>query len=117
MTPWHEGPISDAARGQQKLWGSDAAGWARFAEPHTRPLFEAVLATTGVTAGTRLLDVGCGSGLLLEIARARGAAVTGLDVAPALLTAARDRVPAAQLWLADLQRLPFPTVRSTRSPA
>jgi SAM-dependent methyltransferase len=108
MTPWHEGPISAAAREQQQLWGSDPAGWARFAEPHTRPLFEAVLAATGVTAGTRLLDVGCGSGLLLEIAQARGAAVTGLDVAPGLLAAARDRVPGADLWLADLQRLPFP---------
>jgi SAM-dependent methyltransferase len=108
MTPWHEGPLTGAAREQQELWGADPAGWARFAEPHTRPLFEAVLAATGVTAGTRLLDVGCGSGLLLEIAQARGAAVTGLDVAPALLAAARGRVPGAELWLADLQRLPFP---------
>ena len=108
MTPWREGPLTGAAREQQKLWGSDPTGWARFAEPHTRPLFEAVLAATGVTAGTRLLDVGCGSGLLLEIAQARGAAVTGLDIAPALLTAAGGRVPGAELWLADLQRLPFP---------
>src|SRR3984885_11680352 len=88
---WRRGPLTEAARVQQQLWGSDPTGWARFAEPHTRPLFEAVLAATGVTAGTRLLDVGCGSGLLLEIAQARGAAVTGLDVAPALLTAAGGR--------------------------
>ena len=108
MTPWHEGPISGAALEQQKLWGADPAGWARFAEPHTRSLFEAVLAATGVTAGTRLLDAGCGSGLLLQLAQARGAAVTGLDVAPGLLAAARGRVPGAELWLGDLQRLPFP---------
>jgi SAM-dependent methyltransferase len=67
-----------------------------------------VLAVTGVAAGTRLLDVGCGSGLLLDIARVRGATVTGLDVSPGLLAAAHDRVPDARLWLADLQRLPFP---------
>ena len=105
---WREGPLTEAARVQQRLWGSDPAGWARFAEPHTRPLFEAVLAATAVTAGTRLLDAGCGSGLLLALAAARGATVTGLDVSPGLLAAARDRVPGAELWLGDLQELPFP---------
>ena len=105
---WREGPLTEAARVQQRLWGSDPTGWARFAEPHTRPLFEAVLAATAVTAGTRLLDAGCGSGLLLALAAARGATVTGLDVSPGLLAAARDRVPDAELWLGDLQELPFP---------
>ena len=108
MTPWREAPLSPAARQQQLLWGSNPSHWARFAEPHTRPLFEAVLTATSVTAGTRLLDAGCGSGLLLEMAAARGATVTGLDVSPGLLAVARDRVPDAELWLGDLQELPFP---------
>jgi SAM-dependent methyltransferase len=108
MTPWREAPLSSAARQQQLLWGSNPSHWARFAEPHTRPLFEAVLTATSVTAGTRLLDAGCGSGLLLELAAARGATVTGLDVSPGLLAVARDRVPDAELWLGDLQELPFP---------
>jgi len=34
--------------------------------------------------------------------------VTGLDVSPGLLTVARDHVPDAELWLGDLQELPFP---------
>src|ERR1700733_15844327 len=106
---WRRGPLTEAARVQQQLWGSDPTGWARFAEPHTRPLFEAVLAATGVTAGTRLLDVGCGSGLLLEIAQARGAAVTGLDVAPALLAAAGGRVPGAELLLPGPAAPHFPS--------
>jgi SAM-dependent methyltransferase len=105
---WREGPMTEAAREQQRLWGSNPWHWARFAEPHTRPLFEAVLAATSVTAGTRLLDAGCGSGLLLQLAAARGATVTGLDVSPGLLAAARDRVPDAELWLGDVQELPFP---------
>jgi hypothetical protein len=46
MTPWREAPLSAAAREQQLLWGSNPEHWARFAEPHTRPLFEAVLAAT-----------------------------------------------------------------------
>ena len=48
MTPWREGPLTGAAREQQKLWGSDPTGWARFAEPHTRPLFEAVLVAAAI---------------------------------------------------------------------
>jgi 2-polyprenyl-3-methyl-5-hydroxy-6-metoxy-1,4-benzoquinol methylase len=84
------GPISGAAREQQQLWGADPAGWARLVEPHTRPLFEAVLTAADVTAGIRLLDVGCGSGLLLDLAHRSGAVVTGLDVAPGLLAAPRD---------------------------
>ena len=50
MTPWREAPLTAAALEQQQLWGADPEGWARLAEPHTRPLFEAVLAAPGVTA-------------------------------------------------------------------
>lgn len=116
MTPWRPGPLTAAAREQQQLWGSDPTGWARFAEPHTRPLVEAVLAATGVTAGTRLLDVGCGSGLLLEIAAARGAAVTGLDVSPGLLAAAHDACPPPASGLRTCNDFLSPTVVSTPSP-
>jgi hypothetical protein len=72
MMSFPRGPLSPAAREQQLLWGSNPSHWARFAEPHTRPLFEAILAATSVTAGTRLLDASCGSGLLLAMAAARG---------------------------------------------
>lgn len=39
-------------------------------------------------SGKRLLDVGCGGGLAAEASAARGAVVTGLDLAPALIEAA-----------------------------
>lgn len=38
--------------------------------------------------GKRLLDVGCGGGLAAEASATRGALVTGLDLAPALIEAA-----------------------------
>jgi len=101
------GPLTPAARVQQQLWGSDPQGWARFAEPHNQPLFEAILAATSTGPRTRLLDLGCGTGLLLTLAQARGATVTGLDVTPGLLQVARDRLPTAELWQADICRLPF----------
>ena len=65
--------ISAAAEVQRRLWGTDPRAWAELAESHNRPLFEAVLDAAGVGPGTRLLDVGCGSGLTLVLAAERGA--------------------------------------------
>ena len=100
------GPLTPAARQQQRLWGSDPQGWAELAERHNQPLFEALLDATAVRSGTRLLDIGCGSGLLMFLAAGRGAAVTGVDVSPGLLAVAAGRLPAADLWLADMEQLP-----------
>ena len=60
--------LSAAAEVQRRLWGTDPRAWADLAEAHNRPLFEAVLDAAHVTGGTRLLDVGCGSGLTLVLA-------------------------------------------------
>jgi glycosyltransferase involved in cell wall biosynthesis/SAM-dependent methyltransferase len=43
-------------------------------------------------AGSRLLDVGCGSGWLSEYFARLGYEVTGIDVSPALIEMSRDRV-------------------------
>jgi 2-polyprenyl-6-hydroxyphenyl methylase / 3-demethylubiquinone-9 3-methyltransferase len=42
-----------------------------------------------VLAGSRALDVGCGGGLLAEALVGRGARVTGIDMAPAMIEVAR----------------------------
>src|SRR3954466_9026492 len=99
--------LTPAAEVQRRLWGTDPRAWAEFAEAHNRPLFEAVLDAAGVTDGTRLLDVGCGSGLALQLARGRGAIVSGVDISPALLELARERLPDADLREADMESLPF----------
>ena len=39
--------------------------------------------------GARILDIGCGGGLLCEALQARGAQVTGIDLAPSMLETAR----------------------------
>jgi SAM-dependent methyltransferase len=61
-----------------------------------------------VRPGTRLLDVGCGTGGALRLAHNRGATVAGLDVTPGLLAIAAERLPGAELWCADLSSFPFP---------
>jgi SAM-dependent methyltransferase len=96
-----------AADVQRRLWGTDARAWADLAEPHNRPLFEAVLDAAGVGEGTRVLDVGCGTGLTLVLAAERGAEPAGLDVTPELLAIARERLPGADLHEGDMETLPW----------
>lgn len=67
-------------------WRSSRLGQVTDALEHEL-LFEML----GSVAGKTLLDVGCGDGALaLDLAR-RGAIVTGLDPAPAMIAAARQR--------------------------
>ena len=99
--------ISAAAEVQRRLWGTDPRAWADLAEAHNRPLFEAVLDAAGVGHGTRVLDVGCGSGLTLVLAAQRGATPSGLDISPSLLGLARERLPEADLREGDMESLPF----------
>jgi 2-polyprenyl-6-hydroxyphenyl methylase/3-demethylubiquinone-9 3-methyltransferase len=49
----------------------------------------AFIAARAAPAGRRVLDVGCGGGLLSEALAAQGAKVTGIDAAPPLIEAAR----------------------------
>jgi SAM-dependent methyltransferase len=92
---------------QGPLWSERADDWARIQEPLMRPAFEAGLDALTITPGTRLLDVGCGSGLALRLAADRGATVSGLDASSALLEHARRRVPGAPLLQGELEELPF----------
>lgn len=56
------------------------------------PLYEAVYERLEVGAGTRLLGLGCGSGLALLMAVARGAAVCGVDLDEERLELACERL-------------------------
>lgn len=73
----------------------------------------ALLARRGLAARLaelRVLDAGCGSGeLLLDLLGygARAEHLTGVDLLPARIAAARARLPAADLRVADAAALPF----------
>jgi len=70
----------------------------------------AILDLAGDVAGRRILDAGCGSGLVMEALRDRGAVVTGFDKSAGMLEQARRRLGGdADLQVAELgRRLPFP---------
>ncbi|MFB6959350.1 SAM-dependent methyltransferase [Streptomyces sp. NPDC056309] len=70
-----------------------ARDWSEIQERMLVPLYEAVYTRLDVGSGTRLLAVGCGSGLALLLAAARGATVTGVDSSrPERLALARRRL-------------------------
>lgn len=92
---------------QGQLWGARAQDWATYVEQVCLPLFGAALDAARVTEGTRLLDAGCGAGLLSLLASFRGAQVAALDASPGLLAIARQRLPGADVREGDLEELPF----------
>lgn len=61
----------------------------------------------GVRPGERLLDVGCGPGLLVGEALRHGAAGFGIDLSLTALAMARRRTPSARLACANAEALPF----------
>ncbi len=87
--------------------------WASFSP------FELVTCTTaprlvgfaGVRPGQRVLDVGCGTGVVAITARHRGARVTGIDLTPELLQRARENMTIAGVDIewheGDVESLPF----------
>lgn len=91
---------SDAA-----VWSEVADGWSRLWSGFTRPVHEALIAATGIAPGTRVLDVGCGSGELLATVRALGAEAAGVDPASGMRALALRT--GADIRDGDAEHLPF----------
>ena len=78
------------------------AQYTKFEADRTRPVRDLVAAIP--TTPTTAIDLGCGPGNSTEILRARfpDAALTGLDSDPAMIAAARQRLPDISFEIADL---------------
>lgn len=92
---------------QGDLWGQAPQDWATIQEPMLKPLHEAMLNVAVVGKGTRFLDAGCGSGGASELATERGARVSGIDAAEAMITYTRLRLPNGDFRTGDIEVLPF----------
>jgi ubiquinone/menaquinone biosynthesis C-methylase UbiE len=88
-------------------------GWAHFSalEAVTTPQAPRLLRHAKVRAGDRLLDVGCGTGVVSITAARLGAKVTGLDLTPELLQRARENARISEVAVefheGDAEDLPF----------
>jgi SAM-dependent methyltransferase len=88
-------------------------GWAHFAplEVLSTPVAAQLVKHARLRGGQRVLDVGCGTGVVAVTAARLGAQVTGLDLTPALLERARENARIAGVevdWReGDVENLPF----------
>jgi SAM-dependent methyltransferase len=88
-------------------WGRKAVDFATLSEPSNCREYVTMHHRLGVDAGDRLLDVACGSGLAVELARLRGASCSGIDASARLAAVARDRNPQSDIRVGDMHALPW----------
>lgn len=88
------------------LWGARPADWA-LSEDQQTPTYESALARVDLRPGQLVLDIGCGVGAFLRLVVDRGARAYGIDASEALLDVARQRLPEADLRVADMEALPY----------
>ena len=84
--------MSDFTELKKKHRATWAAGDYDFIARGILPVADHIVRSVRIRAGERVLDIACGTGNTAIAARARGAAVTGLDLTPELLDATLNLV-------------------------
>lgn len=93
-------------RSEDEGWSAVAEEWAAIWGGVARPAQEALIAAAEIGTGTRVLDVGCGSGEFLALLRERGAIAAGVDPAEGMRRLAA--ATGAEVRAGDAEHLPYP---------
>jgi SAM-dependent methyltransferase len=89
-------------------WGERAPTYDRLIGAVTARFADPLLDAAHVTAGARVLDAACGTGVLTAAAAARGAEPVGIDLTAQMVATARRRHPGLRFTEGDAERLGFP---------
>jgi len=95
-----------ANENMREFWTSGATGWVAHRDlfdAELAPFGDAVLAAASPGPGDRVLDVGCGTGVLVARSLAAGAVPVGVDISPTMIDGATAAVPGGRFLLADAQ--------------
>lgn len=98
---------ADVAAFEHATWSRCAPGYEDGFVALTREGVEPLLDRAGVAAGTRVLDVGTGTGVAAAVADEQGAAVVGIDFSEAMIAQARQILPHVDFRVASAESLPF----------
>jgi SAM-dependent methyltransferase len=88
-------------------WSTVADDWGRYWGASARPVWDPLLRVARIGPGARVLDVGCGTGELLEHLQEQGAVPSGVDPAARMIELARARAVGADVRRGHFERLPF----------
>ena len=89
----------------RRRYGETALAYERRYEQIQREKYGIV--TENLPRVDKVLDLGCGTGMLLSELTRRSEFVVGVDTSPEMLELARGREGSAELVLADADHLPF----------
>jgi ubiquinone/menaquinone biosynthesis C-methylase UbiE len=92
---------------ERSMWEQRATQYADSFEALTAVTVGPLLDAVNTREGTELVDVGTGPGFVAAAAVARGASVTGIDVADAMVEIAQRRVPSGQFRRGSAEDLPL----------
>jgi SAM-dependent methyltransferase len=99
----------------RRTFDEDAELYDRVRPRYPAGLYDDLAALTGAHPGSRLLELGCGTGQATVPLAARGYRVTALDAGPRMaevarrnLARARAQAPAAQVVTSDFESWPLP---------
>ncbi len=88
---------------------ADSNEYDVFAPQANDRLIAAFKRLSGLPAGARVADLGCGSGVFTELLRRSGYQSVGLDISPKLVALGRRTYPGLELIEGDAENLPFET--------
>lgn len=92
---------------EKRGWHDRAGAYADHTGLATIQIIPALLDALAVSPGQRLLDVACGPGHVAGAAAALDLEAQGVDYAPGMVSAARQRFPDLPFAEADAEALPF----------
>lgn len=101
------GAVSNAWKTVDEGWGRRANDFSTLSEPGNCREYVALHHLLAVDGRDRLLDVACGSGLAIELARCRGALCAGIDASARLVEVAQFRSPGCDIRVGDMNDLPW----------